>query len=93
MNEQQGINQTLRVNNQQTSMNVWQEWTSVLCILFLGGSAIVVIGGQGLVIHYIQRHTPKDRPINKMFLIDQVIDCNYHHNIEIQMHSCHTLAL
>ena len=66
------INQTIIVDNQFALINKLQELASVLHILLLGACAVLVIGGQGLIIHYIKNHTPKDRPINRMFLIDLV---------------------
>ena len=63
------INQTINIDNQFALVNKLQECTSVL---LLGVCAVVVIGGQGMIIHYIKNHTPRNRPINRMFLIDLV---------------------
>ena len=37
---------------------------------------IVTAVGEGMVIYYIIRHAPRERPINKLVLIDQV--CKTH---------------
>ena len=55
--------------------NNWQEWKSDVTFLFKTICAVATIIGQGMIIYYIKRHAPKERPINKLVLIDQV--CAY----------------
>ena len=50
----------------------WQEWKSNLFLVFLGSCIVIAIGGQGMIIFYIGRYATKERPINRMILVDQV---------------------
>ena len=49
-----------------------QYWQLVLFICYYSVCAIITIVGEALVIFYIARHAPKNRPLNRMILIDQV---------------------
>ncbi len=70
--KQNQTNHTFKVDDHFMPLNIWQEWKSDLSILFSGIWAVVIGSGQGMIIHYIRRHAPKERPINRLFLIDQV---------------------
>ena len=50
----------------------WEEWISKLLTFFLAICALVSIIGTTMIIFYIAKHAPKERPINRMILIDQV---------------------
>ena len=50
----------------------WEEWKSKLFTGFTLVAVAVNFFGQGMIIFYIKRHAPAERPINKMYLIDQV---------------------
>ena len=50
----------------------WEEWKSNLFICFMSVAFAVSLCGQGMIIFYIKRHSPVERPINRMYLIDQV---------------------
>ena len=47
-------------------------WQLDLLICYYSICAIIAIVGEALVIFYIMQHAPKDRPLNRMILIDQV---------------------
>ena len=56
--------------------NQWQGLKSNSYVILIGICSGLTILGQALIIYYIQRHAPKNRPINQMFLIDQVCKAN-----------------
>ena len=62
----------LKVDDDFALFDNWQEWKSDLSILISTICAITTVSGQGMIINYITRHAPKERPINRLFLIDQV---------------------
>jgi hypothetical protein len=47
----------------------WQSWLLIISLAFCG---LVSIGGTLMIINYIKRFAPKDRPINTMVFVDQV---------------------
>ena len=49
-----------------------ESWQSGLLIISLASCGLVSIGGTLMIINYIKRFAPKDRPINTMVLVDQV---------------------
>ena len=49
-----------------------QYWQLVLLICYYSICASIAIVGEALVIFYILQHAPKERPLNRMILIDQV---------------------
>ena len=49
-----------------------QWWELVLGISFYTICAVIGAGGSVLIIFYIIKYAPKDRPINKMILVDLV---------------------
>ena len=49
-----------------------QYWQLVLFICYYSVCAIITIVGEALVIFYIVQHAPKNRPLNRMILIDWV---------------------
>ena len=49
-----------------------QYWQFVCLICYYSVCAIIAIFGEALIIFYIARHAPKNRPLNRMILIDQV---------------------
>ena len=49
-----------------------QYWQLVLLICYYSICGIIAIVGEALVIFYIVQHAPKERPLNRMILIDQV---------------------
>ena len=46
-------------------------WQLDLLICYYLICAIIAIVGEALVIFYIMQHAPKERPLNRMILIDQ----------------------
>ena len=48
-----------------------QYWQFVSLICYYSVCAIIAIFGEALIIFYIARHAPKNRPLNRMILIDQ----------------------
>ena len=50
-------------------LDSWQSWLLIISLAFCG---LVSIGGTLMIINYIKRFAPKDRPINTMVLVDQV---------------------
>ena len=49
-----------------------QYWQFVCLICYYSVCAAIAIFGEALIIFYIARHAPKNRPLNRMILIDQV---------------------
>ena len=49
-----------------------QYWQLVLFICYYSVCAIITIVGEAMVIFYIVQHAPKNRPLNRMILIDWV---------------------
>ena len=49
-----------------------QWWELYLFICYYVICAIIVISGQLMIIFFIKRYAPKERPINRMILVDQV---------------------
>jgi hypothetical protein len=49
-----------------------QWWELVLGISFYTICAVIGTGGSILIIFYIVKYAPKDRPINRMILVDLV---------------------
>ena len=49
-----------------------QWWELVLGISFYTICAVIGTGGSFLIIFYIVKYAPKDRPINRMILVDLV---------------------
>ena len=62
-------NQTDLTDDSFTFLENWQKWmftfSSTIC-------AVITVVGQGMIIHYIIKYASKERPINKLVLIDQV---------------------
>ena len=50
----------------------WEWWQLYLFIAYYIICAVIAIVGQTMIIFYIARYAPKNRPINKMILVDQV---------------------
>ena len=50
----------------------WDWWLLFLFITYYIICAAIAIGGQSMIIFYIAKYAPKERPINKMILLDQV---------------------
>ena len=66
------FNQTLKSEEQILPLFTLKDLKSNLFTFLIGICIFLAIVGQGMIIYYIQKHAPKNRPINKMFLIDQV---------------------
>ena len=69
------LNQTFFANeiiDHSFSLLKWKNWEISILVLFLTICTIVAIVGQTMVIHYIQKYAPKQRPINRIILVDQV---------------------
>jgi hypothetical protein len=49
-----------------------QCWQLVLLSCYYSICASIAIVGEALVIFYILQHAPKERPLNRMILLDQV---------------------
>ena len=67
-------NQTDHKDDSFSLLDNWQIW------LFTSSSttcAVIAVVGQGMIIQYIIKYASKERPINKLVLIDQV--CNINH--------------
>ena len=50
----------------------WEWWQLYLFIVYYIICAVIAILGQIMIVFYIAKHAPKNRPINKMILVDQV---------------------
>ena len=77
-----------------------QYWQLVLLICYYSICASIAIVGEALVIFYILQHAPKERPLNKMILIDQVCIkgqlisewfCKVNVSPKIQTKNCHVI--
>ena len=67
----------LNVNEDSTPLNYWQKWKSALPTFFSAICAFLIVCGKGMIINYIRRHAPIERPINRLVLIDEVSSFNY----------------
>ena len=65
-------NQTMSDEEYSMSVFTWYGWKFNVLITSLVIFAMVSIVGQSMIIFYIGRHAPKERPINRMILVDQV---------------------
>ena len=54
----------------------------MLFINFAWIAVAVNLCGQGMIIFYIKKHAPNERPINRMILIDQVWKVNIRYTTE-----------
>ena len=61
-----------QLDNYSLPMFQWPEWKSKSVVLLSTISIVFSLCGKGMIVYYIKTYAPKDRPINKMFLIDQV---------------------
>ena len=50
----------------------WEWWQLYLFIVYYSICSVIAIAGQIMIVFYISKYAPKDRPINKMILVDQV---------------------
>jgi hypothetical protein len=50
----------------------WNQGTSTLILTILGISSILSLGSRGHFIYYLIVQAPKNRPVNDLFLYDQV---------------------
>jgi hypothetical protein len=50
----------------------WNQGTSTLVLTIIGLSSLVALGTRGHFIYYLIFHAPKNRPVNDLFLYDQV---------------------
>ena len=50
----------------------WQGWSVGVFKCFLGICGLTCIIGRSLIINFILKYAPKQRPINTMILVDQV---------------------
>ena len=60
------------LEDQSLSIFSWQGWSLWVFKCFLAFCGLICIIGRFLIIHYIQKYAPKQRPINRMILVDQV---------------------
>ena len=60
------------VESTEIAIFKWEWWKICLLLGFYTISATISICGQAMIIIYIARYAPKQRPINRMILIDQV---------------------
>ena len=65
-------NQIIEIHDHSLSLLNWPGWQLSLYLLFLAICSVIAIGGRTMIIYYLLRHAPKERPINKMILVDQV---------------------
>ena len=61
-----------QLENYSLPMFQWPEWKSKFVVLFSTISIVFSLCGKGMIVYYIKTYAPKDRSMNKMFLIDQV---------------------
>ena len=59
-------------NNSSVKLIQWEGYKSIALILAMSICAIVGFLGKGLILNYVFRYAPKNRPINTMIAIDQV---------------------
>ena len=64
--------ETINVDNHLVPIYRLQWWELYLLICYYVICAIIVISGQLMIIFFIKRYAPKERPINRMILVDQV---------------------
>ena len=74
MKENQSLHIIDMEDHSSTIMFEWDEWKLNLFTFFYGFSALIAIAGKTMIVYYIIRIAPKGRPLNRMFLIDQVCD-------------------
>ena len=55
-------------------------WKLCLLIFFYVTFALVATCGGLMIVWYIKGYAPKNRPFNRMILVDQVIFFIYHYN-------------
>ena len=61
-----------KMEDQSLSTFKWNNWDLTFSAFILIIAGIISIGGQALIIHYIKDHTKKERPIDRLILVDQV---------------------
>ena len=61
------------LTDQTLELTKWESYQSTLLIIILMLCGMTDIGGKSLFLHYIRTYAPKNRPINKMFAKDQIV--------------------
>lgn len=64
--------QIINLENHTIQIFQWPEWKSNLIVICSTMSVLISLCGKGMIVYYIKTYAPKGRPINEMFLIDQV---------------------
>lgn len=54
----------------------WGNWKSPILLGLLAVTQIFSLGGKTMIINYIARYAPRERPINTVMMIDQVTPLN-----------------
>ena len=62
----------INVEDQTVAIFNWEWWKICLLLGLYLISASVALSGQIMIIIYIIKYAPKERPINEMILVDQV---------------------
>ena len=57
---------------ESVSIYQWDKWKSPLLLVLLATAQAFSFGGKAMMINYIARFAPRDRPINTLIMIDQV---------------------
>ena len=64
--------QVIKVDDQSLSIFKWKSLEQILLVFCLTVTGLICISGQSMIIHYIHKYSKKERPYNKLILIDQV---------------------
>ena len=51
----------------------WEGWKSWCLALFMSASGLCSLGFKALIINFVTRFAPKDRPLNTLILFQQVL--------------------
>ena len=72
LGQEDEIFDVLSIQNQKIGTFELEWWKLILLFFFYAIAAGITIFGQVMIILYIKKFAPKERPINRMILIDQV---------------------
>ena len=64
--------QIIETEDHNLSIYKLEKWQSNILVSFLCVCLVIDIVGKGMIIFYIGNYAPKERPINRMILVDQV---------------------
>ena len=65
------------IDDQSVQFFRWPWWKLTFFIILYAIFAIITICGQAMIVYYVWKHAPKERTINRMIFLDQVISSTY----------------